>query len=58
LKLIFRNKEVELLLSKMKATVVMIEGVEHYPHAEMPEKTIAAILPFLDKTKEKVLNGN
>lgn len=29
------------------ATVVMIEGAGHYPPAEMPEQTAAALLPFL-----------
>ncbi|WP_419996804.1 alpha/beta fold hydrolase [Streptomyces boninensis] len=29
------------------ATVVMIEGAGHYPHAQFPEEVAAALLPFL-----------
>jgi pimeloyl-ACP methyl ester carboxylesterase len=36
------------------ATVVMIEGAGHYPPAEMPEQTAAALLPFLSRA----LNGH
>jgi pimeloyl-ACP methyl ester carboxylesterase len=31
-------------------SVVMIEGAGHYPPAEMPEQTAAALLPFLQRT--------
>jgi pimeloyl-ACP methyl ester carboxylesterase len=30
-------------------SVVMIEGAGHYPPAEMPEQTAAALVPFLDR---------
>jgi pimeloyl-ACP methyl ester carboxylesterase len=33
------------------ATVVMIEGAGHYPPAERPEQTAAALLPFLDRIR-------
>lgn len=33
-------------------TVVMIEDAGHYPPAEMPERTAAALLPFLDRVRD------
>ena len=28
----------------------MIDGAGHYPHAEMPDRTAGALLPFLTAT--------
>lgn len=39
--------EAESIASRTGATITMIEDAGHYPHAERPEETAAAILEFL-----------
>lgn len=39
--------EAHLIASRTKGEVVMIEGAGHYPHAEMPDVTSAAVVAFL-----------
>jgi pimeloyl-ACP methyl ester carboxylesterase len=38
-------------------TVQLIEGAGHYPHAEMPDQTAAAIVPFLNGVRNGVAHG-
>jgi len=45
-------------LTSTKATIQMIEGAGHYPHAEMPEQTAATILEFFSTFKGKVSHGS
>ncbi len=42
--------EAATMAGLVHGTVAMIEGAGHYPHAEMPEATAAAILAFLAGT--------
>lgn len=37
----------ELIGAHTETTLAMIDGAGHYPHAELPEATASAILPFL-----------
>jgi pimeloyl-ACP methyl ester carboxylesterase len=37
----------QLIGAHTEATLAMIDGAGHYPHAELPEVTAAAVLPFL-----------
>ncbi|HEV2460056.1 MAG TPA: alpha/beta hydrolase [Ktedonobacterales bacterium] len=39
------------------ATVQLIEGAGHYPHAEMPGQTATAIVPFLNGVRVGVAHG-
>ena len=39
------------------ATVQLIEGAGHYPHAEMPDHTATAMVPFLDGVRKGVAHG-
>lgn len=40
--------EADWIAAQVHGTVQMIEGAGHYPQAEMPEETAAAIIAFLD----------
>ncbi len=39
--------EADWIAGRMGGEVVMVDGAGHYPHAEMPDETASAILPFL-----------
>jgi pimeloyl-ACP methyl ester carboxylesterase len=39
------------------AQVRLIEGAGHYPHAEMPDQTATALVPFLNGVREGVAHG-
>ena len=41
--------EAKAMAGLIRGEVAMIDGAGHYPHAEMPEKTAAAIIGFLAK---------
>lgn len=41
--------EAALVAKRLSGHAALIDGAGHYPHAEMPEATLAAILPFLGK---------
>jgi pimeloyl-ACP methyl ester carboxylesterase len=41
--------EARTLADELSGEVALIEGAGHYPQAEFPTETIAAVLPFLEK---------
>jgi pimeloyl-ACP methyl ester carboxylesterase len=41
--------EAEAISAATNATITMIEGAGHYPHAERPDETAAAVLDFLGR---------
>lgn len=46
--------EAQLAVDRARdATVVMIDGAGHYPPAEMPEQTAAALLPYLGRVLDQ-----
>ncbi|HVO70641.1 MAG TPA: alpha/beta hydrolase, partial [Aggregatilineaceae bacterium] len=50
--------EVRLLAERLHATSRMIDGAGHYPHAEMPEPTLASILGFFETIRVPAAHGN
>lgn len=51
----FKDPEAEARLmaeGARDATVTMIDDAGHYPPAEHPERTLAALLPFLDRVRD------
>jgi pimeloyl-ACP methyl ester carboxylesterase len=51
--------EAQMVAERLDGTVKLVEGAGHYPHAEMPEETAAAVLTFLGKVQagEAVAGG-
>jgi len=43
------EKEARLLASKLRASVLMVDGAGHYPHVEMPDRVAPGIIAFLGR---------
>ena len=44
--------EAEFMVEALSGELALIEDADHYPQTEMPEKTIPAILDFLDRVND------
>ena len=43
--------EAEWVVDRLGATLLMVQGAGHYPHAEMPEQVGPAVVSFLQEVK-------
>lgn len=40
--------EAQIVADRLRAMVTMVDGAGHYPHAQQPDETAGALVPFLD----------
>jgi pimeloyl-ACP methyl ester carboxylesterase len=50
-------QEAQLVATALHASLHMIEGAGHYPHAEMPEQVAPLLISFFQQVQEPVLHG-
>ena len=50
-------QEAHLVATALHASLHMIEGAGHYPHAEMPEQVAPLLVSFFQQVQEPVLHG-
>lgn len=50
-------QEAQLVATALHASLHMIEGAGHYPHAEMPEQVAPLLVSFFQQVQEPVLHG-
>ncbi len=51
------EQEARYVADRLHASLQMVEGAGHYPHAEMPELVAPVILTFFEQAKKGVLDG-
>jgi len=47
-----------LVATALHASLHMIEGAGHYPHAEMPEQVAPLLISFFQQVQELALHGS